>query len=110
MSGEDTIQASYVPTCEEPADASAPYVRQYEQIYTGGSFLNAILADYYDAGAFTTSYERLFTINYVSTTNVIYSNAYEQTYTQNYIGNFEGLTIDATDETVETYTLYVRIS
>ena len=108
--GEDTIQASYVPNYEGPPQAGSPYVRQYANDYTGGSFLNAILADYYDAGAFTTSYERLFTINYVSTTNVIYSNAYEQTYTQNYIGNFEGLTIDATDETVETYTLYVRIS
>lgn len=110
VSGEDTVSASYTPTYDGPAFLSINYIRQYAQDYTGGSFLNAILADYFDGGAFTASYERNFGADYTSSKNVIYSNAYEQIYTQNYIGNFEGLTIDATDETVETYTLYVRIS
>lgn len=109
VSGDDTIAATYVATYQGTAFAVS-YTRTYTELYTKDSFLGLILVNFYDGGEFTASYERNFGADYTSSKNVIYSNAYEQAYTQNYIGNFEGLTIDATDETNETYTLYVRIS
>lgn len=83
------------------------YTRRYSGNYAGTyerNYTNAYENTF--ASFFNINYSRAFDINYSSDTNVQYENIFET----NYIGNFEGLTIDATDETVETYTLYVRIS
>jgi len=40
----------------------------------------------------------------------VYDTQYLTDYIGNFEGNFEGETIDATNQTEETYTLYVRIA
>ena len=83
------------------------YLRNYTGIYSS---------------VYTGAYDKLYTPNYIRTYTGNYDTGYASAYTslfntsyltdyiKAYTGNFEGLTIDATDETNETYTLYVRIS
>jgi len=53
-------------------------------------------------GNYTLSYDLSYIANY--------DNAYGSDYTGNYIGNFLGETIQPGSETIETYTLYVRVA
>ena len=83
------------------------YIGQYTGIYTSiytGAYNKVYTGTY--TGDYTTdyigNYENVYTRNF--------EDAYIQDYLGNFIGNFEGLTIDATDEEIETYTLYVRIA
>lgn len=114
-----------------------PYQRNYTSVYTGGPYDGVVPANY--TGGFVGYYDRIvdsinYTRDYTSTSNINYSRSFDADYTSttnvdytstsdvnydniystdyitDYVGNFEGLTIDATNETIETYTLYVRIS
>lgn len=116
---------------------NTPYQRNYTSVYTGGPYDGVVPANY--TGAFVGYYDRIvdsinYTRDYTSTSNINYSRAFDADYTSttnvdytstsdvnydtiyttdyitDYVGNFEGLTIDASNETIETYTLYVRIS
>jgi hypothetical protein len=102
---------------------TANYVNQYTSNYTKtytGDYNTQYLATYtsnYDT-QYISDYQNEFLANYTAE----YIGDYEQLYTKefqaqyltdylgNFVGNFEGETIDATSETNETYTLYVRIA
>ena len=71
------------------------YIGSYDKIYTG-TYTGDYIADY--IGNYETTYTRNFEETYVTD------------YLGNFEGNFEGETIDSSSETIETYTLYVRIS
>ena len=47
-------------------------------------------------------------INFTRTSTAIFTGNYVGNYAGNYVGNYVGTTIDATDTTVNTYTLYAR--
>ena len=88
-------------------DYVATYVGQYTGIYVSnyiGSY------DKIYTGTYTGDYTTDYTGNYETT----YTRNFEETYVTDYLGNFEGNfegeTIDSSSETIETYTLYVRIS
>lgn len=105
---------------------SAPYVTNYERVstrttevsYAGGSdaYVNysaPYVGEY--VGNFVGDFSLEFTgdfANYVTpyTGNFegAFANEYLTDYQQEYTGDFEGKTIDASTEGVETYTLYVR--
>ena len=83
------------------------YLRNYTGIYTSvytGAYNKTYTPNY------TTSYTGDYIGDYTSSYTTVFETAYLTDYVRAYTGNFEGLTIDATDETNETYTLYVRIS
>ena len=79
------------------------YTGLYSSVYTGG-YTRAYTPNY------TTDYARNYIGDYTSAYTRVFDAPYTQAYIRAYTGNFEGLTIDATSETNETYTLYVRIS
>jgi hypothetical protein len=88
-------------------DYTSTYTNTYTGLYT---------SDY--TGAFDRAYNTVYTGNYVNTYTgdytATYDNVFEAGYIKDYIadylGDFSGLQIDATSETNETYTLYVRIA
>lgn len=83
------------------------YLRNYTGIYT------SVYTGAYNK-TYTPNYVKSYTGDYIGDYTSAYTNVFETAYLTDYVraytGNFEGLTIDATDETNETYTLYVRIS
>ena len=83
------------------------YLRNYTGIYSSvytGAYDKLYTPNY------ITTYTGNYDIGYVSAYTSLFNTTYLTGYVRAYTGNFEGLTIDATDETNETYTLYVRIS
>jgi len=85
----------------------ATYERLYTGIYTGlytGEYSNQYTGTY--TGNYVTDYTGNYQIEYARN----FEDQYIQDYLGNFIGNFAGETIDATSETNETYTLYVRIA
>tara|TARA_R110000823_G_scaffold12573_10_gene42231 strand:+ start:279 stop:3026 length:2748 start_codon:yes stop_codon:yes gene_type:complete len=83
------------------------YVNTYTGLYTSeyiGAFDQAYTTDY------TGNYVSTYTGDYTATYDIVFEAGYIKDYIADYIGDFSGLQIDATSETNETYTLYVRIS
>ena len=96
----------------QPANYTGAFVGYYDRVvdsinYTS-DFISTSNINY--SRSFATDYVSTTDVTYASTTDVSYDTIYTTDYITDYIGNFEGLTIDATNETIETYTLYVRIS
>lgn len=95
------------------------YTNNYIKTYTGG-YDTQYLATYtsnYDTtyeNAYQKEFETTYTADYVGDYEALYTKEFQAQYITdylgNFIGNFEGETIDATSETNETYTLYVRIA
>lgn len=88
-------------------NTNVSYLRNYTGIYTSvytGAYNKTYTPNY------VTSYIGDYIGDYTSAYTNVFETAYLTDYVRAYTGNFEGLTIDATDETNETYTLYVRIS
>ena len=96
----------------QPANYTGAFVGYYsrivDQINYTSDYISTSNINY--SRSFATDYVSTTDVTYASTTDVSYDTIYTTDYITDYIGNFEGLTIDATDETIETYTLYVRIS
>ena len=99
------FEATY--TKDYTADYLINYIGQYTGIYT------SIYTGAYNK-VYTGTYTGDYTTDYIGNYETVYTRNFEDAYIQdylgNFIGNFEGLTIDATDEDIETYTLYVRIA
>jgi len=130
-----TYSGNYVGTAgfENPgAVFTVYYQRDFSTSFTGtyeGNFETAFTGNYdanfetaftgnYDAN-FETEFTGNYDTNFINDTNVAdYVNSYTTDYTNtytgdfigNYIGEYAGETIDAASETIETYTLYIRIS
>ena len=91
------------------------YAINYTSVYTN-TYTGLYTSDY--TGAFDRAYNTVYTGNYVNTYTGDYTATYDNVfeagyikdYIADYIGDFSGLQIDATSETNETYTLYVRIA
>lgn len=95
-------------------DYTSNYIRDYTRVFSGlysRAFNTPYVTDYISSytGTYTTVFSGEYSTDYIIDYITDYSNAYESEYATVYTGNFEGLTIDATSETIETYTLYVRI-
>ena len=88
-------------------DYVATYVGQYTGIYVS-NYIGS-----YDK-IYTGTYTGDYTADYIGNYETTYTRNFEETYVTDYLGNFEGNfegeTIDSSSETIETYTLYVRIS
>lgn len=95
------------------------YSRRFSrEDYTGsfGSIEDTFIGGFSDQ--YATLYSRIYSVqfleSYQSNYTTIYTTTYESTYLTDYLneytGSFEGETIEATDEIIETYTLYVRIA
>lgn len=103
----------YITNYDREGGQGASYTGSYTIVadvgYAGGSgYVNTYTLDFASATGFIDTFED--PVPYVSIYTVNYTTDYATDYIGNYIGNFEGETIDATDETIETYTLYVRIA
>jgi hypothetical protein len=79
------------------------FVGNYEQIYIG-DYIPDYIGNY--IGDYDANFEGNYTADYLGD----FEGNYAIDYIGDYIGNFEGLTIQVTSSTIETYTLYVRIS
>jgi len=95
-------------------DYTSNYIRDYTRVFSGlysRAFNTPYITDYISSytGTYTTVFSGEYSTDYIIDYITDYSSAYETEYATVYTGNFEGLTIDATSETIETYTLYVRI-
>ena len=88
-------------------DYVATYIGQYTGIYVS-NYIGS-----YDK-IYTGTYTGDYTADYIGNYETTYTRNFEETYVTDYLGNFEGNfegeTIDSSSETIETYTLYVRIS
>jgi len=105
--------ATYTHTSDVPyTDAYiANYLITYIGAYTG--IYTSVYTGAYDQ-TYVGTYTGDYTTDYIGNYENVYTRNFEAQYLQdylgNFIGNFEGETIDATSETNETYTLYVRIA
>lgn len=97
----NTYTSNYVTAYTGAYDTAylATYTSNYEIVYDT-SYQNEFVGDY--TADYGTGYERVYTKEFQA--------QYLTDYLGNYEGNFEGLTIQSSSETNETYTLYVRIS
>jgi hypothetical protein len=98
-----------------PADYSTDYLGEYTGDFIG-NYISNYEGDY--AGDYTPNY--VGPITYVGQYDAAYQNEYTGDYTGDYVGNFigdylgnyigdyAGETIQSSNETIETYTLYVR--
>ena len=100
-----TYQGTYVDEFVFPY--TVLYVTQYTGLYSS-IYSGNYIAQY--TGTYTGEYATEYTANYEAIYTREFAAQYIQDYLGNYEGNFEGETIDATSETNETYTLYVRIA
>ena len=100
-----TFSAAYTNTFVSLYDTTyaGTYTGTYVSVYDG-TYNTLYVGDF--TSLYTTNYVGEYTNQYTAT----YDIQYLTDYLGNFIGNFEGETIDATNETDETYTLYVRIS
>lgn len=100
-----TYQGTYVDEFVFPYTVlyATQYTGLYSSIYSGN-----YIAQY--TGTYTGEYTKDYAANYEAIYTREFAAQYIQDYLGNYEGNFEGETIDATSETNETYTLYVRIA
>ena len=79
------------------------FIGDYEQIYIG-DYIPDFIGNY--IGDYDANFEGNYTADYLGD----FEGNYAIDYIGDYIGNFEGLTIQVASSTIETYTLYVRIS
>jgi hypothetical protein len=96
-------------------DYTTDYTSNYVGNYTGdfvGNYEQIYIGDYIPdfAGNYIGDYDANFEGNYTADYLGDFEGNYAIDYIGDYIGNFEGLTIQVTSSTIETYTLYVRIS
>ncbi len=87
------------------ARQSPPYSR-YVLVYYVGTY-TGYYTGYYGR-SFAGSYSRDFTGSYTGTFTGSYTGTFTGDYANSFTGYYTGETIDATDTTIETYTLYVR--
>jgi hypothetical protein len=91
------------------------YNRLFTRQYTGGfavtNYVGSYQIDY--QGLYESIYTNVFLNSYISNYDNTFDNFFDAQYQQDYLGNFEGNfageTIQASNQTEETYTLYVRI-
>jgi hypothetical protein len=133
--GNFALNVNYISNYEGNVDFQGPnyerafvgnytsnYVRNYTSNYTGTytnifsglysrAFNQPYTTDYISGytGTYTGVFSGDYATDYITDYSKPYTSAYEAEYATVYTGTFEGLTIDATSETTETYTLYVRI-
>lgn len=103
----------------------ASYVRNFNRPYTGPTFATDYTSVNYTTayakvysstyntqyvGTYTTAFNTPYETDYIADYVSVYDKQYLTDYIGNFEGNFEGETIDATSQTEETYTLYVRIA
>ena len=100
-----TYEATYA--TDYTNEFSDTYLTDYETAYTG-EYEQSYTSTY--ETAFTETYTTDYTGNYENQYTRNFEEAYLLDYIGNFIGNFEGLTIQSSSETNETYTLYVRIA
>lgn len=100
-----TYEATYA--TDYTNEFSDTYLTDYETAYTG-EYEQSYTSTY--ETAFTETYTTDYTGNYENQYTRNFEEAYLLDYIGNFIGNFEGLTIQPSSETNETYTLYVRIA
>lgn len=120
----------YTPSGDELYDSSpfnTPYTGNIVNQYTGGftanyinqytGFFAGVYSTLYNIdyiGEYSISYIADYVTDYVTDYTAEYSTTFDAIYQQDYLGNFAGdfagETIQATSETNETYTLYVRIA
>ena len=96
-------------------DYTTDYTSNYVGNYTGnfiGDYEQIYIGDYIPdfAGNYIGDYDANFEGNYTADYLGDFEGNYAIDYIGDYIGNFEGLTIQVASSTIETYTLYVRIS
>ena len=91
-----TTEVSYAGGSDAYVNYSAPYIGEYIGNFVGDFSLE-----------FTGDYANYVT-PYTGNFEGAFANEYLTDYQQEYTGDFEGKTIDASTEGVETYTLYVR--
>jgi len=109
------FERDFVGDYEGPADYSTDYLGEYTGDFIG-NYISNYEGDY--AGDYTPNY--VGPITYVGQYDAAYQNEYTGDYTGDYVGNFigdylgnyigdyAGETIQSSNETIETYTLYVR--
>ena len=100
-----TYEATYA--TDYTNEFSDTYLTDYETAYTG-EYEQSYTSTY--ETAFTETYTTEYTGDYENQYTRNFEDAYLIDYIGNFIGNFEGLTIQPSSETNETYTLYVRIA
>tara|TARA_R110000868_G_scaffold62200_6_gene188214 strand:+ start:14014 stop:15732 length:1719 start_codon:yes stop_codon:yes gene_type:complete len=99
----DELDSTANSTRNSTADAAENFTTVVAEDYTGdftGNYIGDFTGNF--IGDFIGNYEGIYTTN--STVNST------TTYEGNYTGNYFGETIVSASETVETYTLYVRVS
>lgn len=84
---------------------SASFSRFVPITYTG--FYSRSFTGSY-SNSFSGTYTRAFTGSYTSSFTGFYTGSFTGSYGNSFTGFYTGLTIDSTDTTIETYTLYVR--
>jgi hypothetical protein len=84
---------------------TATFSRAVLTTYTG--FYTGFYTGTYSR-SFTGTYSRSFTGTYTGTFTGSYTGTFTGSYANSFTGFYTGLTIDAADTTIETYTLYVR--
>ena len=97
---------TYVPTTY-----ANDYTGNYLSLFYIANYEGKYAIDY--QGLYENIYTSLYEITYSSNYTTEFLNFFDSQYQQDYLGNFEGNfageTIQATSQTEETYTLYVRI-
>ena len=86
-------------------DYAGNYISDYDGDYTGNYTPNYVGPVTY-IGQYTAEYDAAYTADYDGD----YVGNFIGNYTGNYIGDYVGETIQSSNETIETYTLYVRTS
>lgn len=102
--------ASYLSIFDPPE-----YSSDFTRSYTGGFAVTNYVGSYEISyqGLYENIYTNVFLNSYIVNYDNTFANFFDAQYQQDYLGNFEGNfageTIQASNQTEETYTLYVRI-
>lgn len=95
----------------DPPEYNTVFTRQYTGGFAVTNYVGSYQIDY--QGLYESIYTNVFLNSYISNYDNTFDNFFDAQYQQDYLGNFEGNfageTIQAGNQTEETYTLYVRI-
>jgi hypothetical protein len=95
----------------DPPEYNTVFTRQYTGGFAVTNYAGSYTIDY--QGLYENIYTNVFLNSYISNYDAVFDNFFYAQYQQDYLGNFEGNfageTIQASNQTEETYTLYVRI-
>ena len=95
----------------DPPEYNTFFTRQYTGGFAVTNYARAYEISY--QGLYENIYTNVFQNSYISNYDNTFDNFFDAQYQQDYLGNFEGNfageTIQAGNQTEETYTLYVRI-